>query len=92
VYKYDCKNHRGISLLSIPGKLYGRILIVRVQCGCQDVQCGFMPGRGFAGQIFTVQQVIEEYLEVKKKSMVSDPNVKRSNSNVKRSLFVFCRA
>ena len=23
----DCKNYRGISLLSIPGKVYGRILI-----------------------------------------------------------------
>jgi hypothetical protein len=30
--KYDCKNHRGIiSLLSIPGKLNGRILIGRVK-------------------------------------------------------------
>jgi hypothetical protein len=49
--KYDCKNHRGISLLSIPGKLYGRILIGRVQKMTQgniwEVQCGFMLGRGW---------------------------------------------
>jgi hypothetical protein len=29
--KYDSKIHRGISLLSIPRKLYERILISRVQ-------------------------------------------------------------
>ena len=32
-YKVDpleCKNNRGISLLSVPGKVYGRILIERV--------------------------------------------------------------
>jgi len=26
----ECKNNRGISLLSVPGKVYGRILIDRV--------------------------------------------------------------
>ena len=26
----ECKNYRGISLLSIPGKVYGRILIEKV--------------------------------------------------------------
>jgi hypothetical protein len=56
--KYDCKNHRDISLLSIPGELYGGILIGRVQKmthgNIWEVQCGFMPGRGCADQISTV--------------------------------------
>ena len=30
VPRSECKNYRGISLLSIPGKMYGRILIERV--------------------------------------------------------------
>ena len=30
VDRSDCKNYRGISLLSIPGKVYGRILIEKV--------------------------------------------------------------
>ncbi len=29
--KEECKNYRGISLLSIPGKVYGRVLIERVR-------------------------------------------------------------
>ena len=29
--KEECKNYRGISLLSIPGKLYGRVVINRVR-------------------------------------------------------------
>ena len=28
--KMECKNYRGISHLSIPGKVYGRVLIERV--------------------------------------------------------------
>ena len=40
----DCKNYRGISLLSIPGKVYGRILIERVRVLTEGMigeeQCG----------------------------------------------------
>ena len=28
----ECKNYRGISLLSIPGKVFGRVLIEKVRC------------------------------------------------------------
>ena len=43
-----CKNYRGISLLSIPGKVYGRILIEKVHSLPEGLigeeQCGFMSG------------------------------------------------
>ena len=42
--KYECSNSRGISLLSVAGKLYGRVLIKRVREGTEraigDDQCG----------------------------------------------------
>ena len=44
----DCKNYRGISPLSIPGKVYGRILIERVHVLTEGMigeeQCGFRSG------------------------------------------------
>ena len=56
-------NYRGISLLSIAGKVYTAILHSRVvslyeQC-CRENQAGFRRGRGCSDQIFTTRQVIE---------------------------------
>ena len=48
--KWECSNLRGISLLSVVGKLYGRVLIKRVrartECAIGKAQCGFRLGRG----------------------------------------------
>ena len=33
--KYKCSNLRGISLLFVDGKLYGRVLIKRVRAGTE---------------------------------------------------------
>ena len=45
----DCKNYRQIGLLSIPGKVYGRILIESVRVLTEGMigeeQCGFRSGR-----------------------------------------------
>uniref|UniRef100_UPI003EB93A31 RNA-directed DNA polymerase n=1 Tax=Klebsiella pneumoniae TaxID=573 RepID=UPI003EB93A31 len=64
--KYECTSYRGISLLSVVGKVYGRVLIRRVREGTEgvigDEQCGFRRGRGCTDQIFAVRQVCEKYL------------------------------
>ena len=61
-----CSNSRGISLLSVVGKLYGRILIGRIRDCTERVlgeeQCGFRRGRGCTDQIFTVRQLCEKFL------------------------------
>ena len=42
--KCECSNSRGISLLSVVGKLFGRVLIKRVRAGTEcaigEEQCG----------------------------------------------------
>ena len=42
--KCECSNSRGISLLSVVGKLFGRLLIKRVrvgtECAIGEEQCG----------------------------------------------------
>ena len=64
--KCECSNSRGISLLSVVGKLFGRVLIKRVRAGTEramgEKQCGFRQGRGCMDQVFAVRQVCEKYL------------------------------
>ena len=53
-------------MLSVVGKLFGRMLIKRVRAGTEcaigEEQCGFRQGRGSMGQVFAVRQVCEKYL------------------------------
>ena len=54
--KCECSNSRGISMLSVVGKLYGRVLIKRVwagtECEIGEEQCGFRQRRGCMNQVF----------------------------------------
>ena len=63
---HECSNFRGISLLSVVGKVYGRILINRIRDKTEnviaEVQGGFRRGRGCTDQIFIVRQICEKYL------------------------------
>ncbi|TWW61027.1 hypothetical protein D4764_05G0011170 [Takifugu flavidus] len=58
-----CSNYRGITLLSLPGKVYSGVLERRVrrivEPRIQDVQCGFLPGRGTVDQLHTLSRVFE---------------------------------
>ena len=61
---YDCSNFRDISLLSVIGKVYGRVLINRIRDKTEnvaEVQSGFRRYRGCTDQIFTVRQIWEKY-------------------------------
>ena len=66
----ECSKYRGITLLSLPGKVYARVL--EQKCGTiiepkiQDTQCGFGLGRGTTDQLFTLRQVFEKAWEFAK--------------------------
>ncbi len=64
--KYVCSNFRGTSLLSVVGKMYGRVLIERIRSKTESVigeeQCSFRSGRGCVDQVFAVRQIVEKYL------------------------------
>ncbi len=58
-----CSNYRGITLLSLPEKVYARVLERRirpiVEPWIQEEQCGFRPGRGTLDQLYTLSRVLE---------------------------------
>ncbi|KAK3574271.1 hypothetical protein QTP86_004382 [Hemibagrus guttatus] len=58
-----CSNYRGITLLSLPGKVYSRVLEWRVRPlvkpRIQEEQCGFRPSRGTLDQLYNLHRVLE---------------------------------
>ena len=59
-----CDNHRGISPLSIAGKILAKILLNRLKAHLDQAglipesQCGFRKDRGTIDMIFTARQLI----------------------------------
>ena len=62
-----CSNSRGISLLSVPGKVFTRIILNRIKQTIEEVlrenQSGFRKGRGCRDHIFLMRQIIEKKRE-----------------------------
>jgi hypothetical protein len=66
--RQDCNNHRGISLLSIAGKILARLLLNRLndhlnQGLLPESQCGFRKNRGTVDMIFAARQLQEKCQE-----------------------------
>jgi hypothetical protein len=63
----ECNNARGISLLSVPGKVFTRVILNRIFRKINQImrenQCGFRPGRGCQDQVFTMRQIMEKSSE-----------------------------
>ena len=70
VDKRKCTNYRGISLISVPGKVYAKCLEKKcreiVEPKLTDAQCDFRPGRSTMDQIFALQQIFEKSWEYAK--------------------------
>ena len=63
----ECSNYRGIMLLSVPGKVFNRILLERmkeaVDPKLRDEQAGFRKNRSCTDQIASLRIIIEQSLE-----------------------------
>ena len=63
----ECGNYRGISLLSVVGKIYARVVCDRLRlitdAVLMDGQGGFRVHRGCVDQIFALRQVTETVIE-----------------------------
>lgn len=63
----NCDNWRGITLLSIPSKVFCKVLLNRMETAIdirlRQEQAGFRKGRGCMDQIFALRNIIEQCLE-----------------------------
>ena len=63
----DCNSYRGISLLSIVGKLFARVALKRLQVLAERVypesQCGFRTNRSTIDMVFSLRQLQEKCRE-----------------------------
>ena len=60
----ECGNYSGISLLSVPGKVFASIILNRCKDALDQVlresQCGFRKSRGCTDQLFALRQILEK--------------------------------
>ena len=63
----NCNNYRGIALLSVIGKVFAKIILIRLQKLVERVypesQCGFRAGRSRIDMVFSLPQLQKKYRE-----------------------------
>ena len=86
--KLKCENYWGISLLSIPSKVYARILDERTRDVTErkvlEAQGGFRKGRSCTDQLFIIRQMSEKMLEKNKKMVVACVDLEKAYDRVGR--------
>ena len=84
----ECKNYRGISLLSVVEKIYAGILLDRarrVTGGLiDDEQGGFRAGKGSVDQIYTLKQIGEKSRKKKRRVYVRFIDLEKAYDRVNR--------
>ena len=93
----DCYNWRGITLLSVPGKVFCTVLLRRLRQSIDSVlreeQAGFRSNRSCAEQIFTLRNIIEQCLEFQKPLAVNFIDFQKAFDSVHReSLWSIARS
>ena len=84
----NCDNYRGLTLLSVPGKIICIVLLKRLQDTIdhilRDQQAGFRKGRSCAEQIFTLRNIIEQCIEFQKKSFLNFIDFRKAFDSIHR--------
>lgn len=84
----ECKNYRGIKLLSHTMKLWERVLEARLRKVTQieGGQFGFMPGRSTTEPIFMLRQLMEKKRKGRKKLQIVFVDLEKAYDKVPRKL------
>ena len=84
----ECKNHRGISLLSVVGKIYAGIFVDRVRRMTggliDDEQGGLKAVSGYVDQIFTLKELGEKAREEKRRVYVGFIDLEKAYDRINR--------
>ena len=83
-----CDNWRGITLISVPGKVFCKILLIRIDeeidSKLREEQAGFRKGRGCIDQILALRNIIEQCLEWNKELHINFVDFKKAFDSVHR--------
>ena len=84
----DCNSYRGISLLSVVGKVLGRILVNRISDYVTNIlpeaQCGFRKERSTTDMIFSLRQIQEKCVEQRKELITIFIDLTKAYDSVNR--------
>ena len=84
----DCNNWRGITLFSVPEKVFCKVLLNKLQTVVDrtlpEEQAGFQSGRSCGEQIFTLRNVVEQTIEVQKSIIVDFIDFQKAFDSVHR--------
>ena len=87
--RQECKNYRGITLLSCPGKLFARILLSRVKnlllTKRRNEQSGYTPGRSTVDRIFTLQTLLQTRREYNRSLWIAYVDLKAAFDSIDRN-------
>ena len=86
----DCNNWRGITLLSVPEKVFCKVLLNRLQTKVNrtlhEEQANFRSKRSSSEQIFTLRNIIEQTIEFQKSAIVSFIDFQKAFDSVHRPI------
>ncbi|CAH8483518.1 unnamed protein product [Schistosoma haematobium] len=86
----NCDNYRGITLLSIPGKVFNRVLLNRtkdsVDAQLRDQQAGFRKDRSCTDQIATLRIIVEQSIEWNSSLYINFIDYKKEFDSVDRTI------
>ena len=84
----ECDNYRGIALLSVPGKVFCRViqrrLAERAEQQLRESQCGFRKGRACIDQIFAIRVLAEKAREFNTPLFLSFVDLRKAYDSVNR--------
>ena len=84
----ECKNYRGITLLSVPGKVFALVLLNRVKEKLLSIrrheQSGFTPGRSTVDRISTLSNIIQSRKEFNRSLWIAYVDLKSAFDSVDR--------
>ena len=86
----ECGNWRGITLDSVPSKVFGRVLIDRIRDGVNSKlrgeQAGFRSGRGTVEQIFIFRNIIEQVVKWQATLYITFADFEKAFDSVHRAM------